>query len=69
MASLGDLIAGALGGVVIAVVLMVFGLILPNLNQAAIGASAYALILIMPVIIAAAALIGIVMTSFGSSFR
>ena len=69
MASLGDLIAGALGGVVIAVVLMVFGLILPNLNQAAIGASAYSLILIMPVIIAAAALIGIVMTSFGSSFR
>jgi len=69
MATLGDLIAGALGGVVIAVVLMVFGLILPNLNQAAIGTSAYSLITIMPVIIAAAALIGIVMSSFGSSFR
>jgi len=33
MASLGDLIAGALGGVVIAVVLMVFGLIYQTLTK------------------------------------
>lgn len=67
MASLGQLTGAALAAVVIAIVLMVFGLILPNLNQAAIGTSAYALIIIVPIIIAAGLLVGIVMQVFGTS--
>lgn len=67
MASLSQLISGALAAVVVAVVLMVFGLVLPMLNQSAIGASAYTLILIVPIIVAAGLIIGIVMQVFSGS--
>jgi hypothetical protein len=67
MASLGQLTGGALAAVVVSVVLMVFGMVLPLLNQAAIGASAYTLILVVPIIIAAGLIIGIVMQVFSGN--
>jgi len=67
MASLGQLTGGALAAVVVAVVLMVFGMVLPLLNQAAIGTSAYTLILVVPIIIAAGLIIGIVMQVFSGN--
>ena len=67
MASLNQLTGGALAAVVVAVVLMVFGMVLPLLNQTAIGASAYTLILVVPIIIAAGLIIGIVMQVFAGN--
>lgn len=69
MATLGQLTGGALAAVVVAVVLMVFGMVLPLLNQAAIGASAYTLILVVPIIIAAGLIIGIVMQVFAGNMQ
>lgn len=64
MASLGDLLGGIVAMIALAVGLMVFGTILPNLNQAAIGTSAYQLITQTSIIVAAVGLLSIVMLLF-----
>lgn len=50
----------------LAIGLMVFGSILPNLNQTAIGSTAYNLISLTPILVAAVGLLAIVMGMFGT---
>lgn len=51
--------------IALAIGLMVFGTIIPNLNQEAIGSSAVTLINQTPIIVAGVGLLGIVMLVFG----
>lgn len=66
MANLFGLISMIVGAVAIAIGLMVYGSILPNLNTDAIGASAYALLNQVPIITAGVALLIIVIVGFGA---
>jgi hypothetical protein len=64
-ATMVALIGAIVSAIAVAIGLLVFGTILPNLNQAAIGTSAYTLLQQTPVIVAGVALLGIVMLVFG----
>jgi len=55
-----------IGAVAVAIGLMVFGTIMPNLNRTAIGASAYNLLNQTPIIVAGITLLIIVIVGFGS---
>lgn len=65
MVNMISLLGAIVTMIAVAIGLLVFGTILPNLNQAAIGTSAYNLISQTPVIVAGVALLGIVMLVFG----
>ena len=65
MANLTELLGAIVMMIALAIGLMVFGTILPNLNQSAIGAQSYALIQQTPIIVAGVGLLGIVMLVFG----
>ena len=56
-------------GIAVAVLAMVFGLILPILNQEAIGSTPYTLLTYLPTIIISFVFVGIVMMAMGSIFR
>ena len=65
MVNMIEILGAIVTMIAVAIGLLVFGTILPNLNQAAIGTSAYTLISQTPVIVAGVALLGIVMLVFG----
>lgn len=65
MANMFELLGAIVTMIAVAIGLLVFGTILPNLNQAAIGGSAYTLLQQTPIIVAGVALLGIVMLVFG----
>jgi len=67
--NLFGLIGMIIGVVAVAIGLMVFGTIMPNLNQEAIGASAYNLLNQAPIIVAGVALLAIVIVGFGTLGR
>ena len=69
MANLVELLGAIVTMIAVAIGLLVFGTILPNLNQAAIGASAIALLNQTPIIVAGVALLTIVMLVFGVMTR
>ena len=56
-------------GIAVAVLAMVFGLILPILNQDAIGTTPYTLLTYLPTIIISFVFVAIVMLAMGSMFR
>lgn len=56
-------------GIAVAVLAMVFGLILPILNQDAIGTTPYTLLTYLPTIIISFVFVAIVMLAMGSIFR
>lgn len=64
--NLFGLLSMIIGAVAIAIGLMVFGTILPNLNQSAIGSSAYNLLQQTPIIVAGVALLIIVIVGLGA---
>lgn len=66
MSNLFGLLSMIIGGVAIAIGLMVFGTILPNLNQDAIGSGAYNLLNQVPIITAGVALLIIVIVGLGA---
>ena len=59
MANMIELLGAIVTMIAVAIGLLVFGTILPNLNQLAIGASAYTLLQQTPIIVAGVALLGI----------
>ncbi len=65
MANMFELLGAIVTMIAVAIGLLVFGTILPNLNQAAIGSSAINLLNQTPIIVAGVALLGIVMLVFG----
>ena len=65
MANMIELLGAIVTMIAVAIGLLVFGTIMPNLNQLAIGASAYTLLQQTPIIVAGVALLGIVMLVFG----
>ena len=65
LANIATLMGAIVTMIALAIGLLVFGSILPNLNQAAIGTGAYALIQQTPIIVAGVGLLGIVMLVFG----
>ena len=65
MVNMIEILGAIVTMIAVAIGLLVFGTILPNLNQAAIGTSSYTLISQTPVIVAGVALLGIVMLVFG----
>lgn len=65
MANMVALLGAIVTMIAVAIGLLVFGTILPNLNQDAIGSSAYNLLNQTPIIVAGVALLGIVMLVFG----
>jgi len=69
MAALFELLGAIVTMIAVAIGLLVFGTIMPNLNQAAIGGSAVALLNQTPTIVAGVALLGIVMLVFGVMTR
>ena len=69
MAALFELLGAIVTMIAVAIGLLVFGTIMPNLNQAAIGSSAVTLLNQTPVIVAGVALLGIVMLVFGVMTR
>ena len=69
MANLVELLGAIVTMIAVAIGLLVFGTILPNLNQAAIGSSAIALLNQTPIIVAGVALLTIVMLVFGVMTR
>ena len=56
-------------GIAVAVLAMVFGLILPILNQQAIGTTPYTLLTYLPTIIISFVFVAIVMLAMGTIFR
>jgi hypothetical protein len=66
MANLMTLMGTIVSMIGLAIGLMVFGSILPNLNQTAIGSTAYNLISLTPILVAAVGLLAIVMGMFGT---
>lgn len=56
-------------GIAVAVLAMIYGLILPILNQSAIGSTPYTLLTYLPTIIIAFVFVGIVMMAMGSIFQ
>lgn len=56
-------------GIMLAILAMVYGVILPLLNQSAIGTQAYTLLQQLPVIVIALAFAAIVMFAVGFIFR
>lgn len=66
MANVFTLITMIVGAVAVAIGLMVFGTILPNLNQDAIGTSSYNLLNQSPIVIAGITLLIIVIVGFGA---
>lgn len=69
MANMVELLGAIVTMIAVAIGLLVFGTILPNLNQAAIGSSAVTLLNQTPIIVAGVALLGIVMLVFGVMTR
>ena len=69
MANMFQLIGGVVSAIALAIGLMVFGTILPALNNDAIGSSAVTLINQVPIILAGVFLLGIVVMSFGALGR
>jgi len=65
MANMMSLLGAIVSMIAVAIGLLVFGTILPNLNQAAIGSTAITLLNQTPIIVAGVALLGIVMLVFG----
>lgn len=55
-------------GIAVGVLAMVFGLILPILNQSAIGTTPYQLLTYLPTIVISFVFVGIVMAAMGSIF-
>jgi len=64
--NLFSLLSMIVGAVAVAIGLMVFGTILPNLNQDAIGSSAYNLLQQTPIIVAGVTLLIIVIVGLGA---
>jgi len=69
MATMVALLGAIVTMIAVAIGLLVFGSIMPNLNQDAIGSSAYNLLNQTPIIVAGVALLGIVMLVFGVMTR
>ncbi len=69
MANLVELLGAIVTMIAVAIGLLVFGTIMPNLNQAAIGSSAVNLLNQTPIIVAGVALLTIVMLVFGVMAR
>lgn len=69
MATMVALLGAIVTMIAVAIGLLVFGTIMPNLNQSAIGPSAYNLLNQTPIIVAGVALLGIVMLVFGVMTR
>ena len=67
--NMATIIGGVVGMLAVAILILVYGTILPNLNQAAIGASSYSMLQIVPVIAVGIGLLGLVISAFGGSLR
>jgi len=64
--NLGVMLAMIIIPIAVAIGLNVFGVIIPNLNQAAIGTGAYSLITQAPIVVAGIMLLAIVVAGFTS---